>query len=341
MVCAMHAQVVEQGEPALVYYSPKTAVSIEFTYTVEKQEPGIYAQYAEAMLGITNVMKENKTTYTLGEVRIGTATSTDYTRPHKIEVDGIPMLYRINEKGLLTGYNLPPYEAKAFDAPKEPKHECKPECKPGYKPFVPQTTVTPLPEEVLKSGNPMAQASAVAKQIFHLRETRMYLINGEVEHAPADGEAMRLVMEELDRQEQALTELFIGKKSKRTEKKRVQFMPEEKRQIWYFSEGNGFTDAENVDANTIVASVAVQPQQYAATPADKKKKAAEPSSLVYNLPGNGEVKVLYKGKELAKRTIAIAQLGIDVPLAKDLFKGNSLPVIVVSEKTGNIVSISK
>ena len=179
------------------------------------------------------------------------------------------------------------------------------------------------------------------KQIFHLRETRMYLINGEVEHAPADGEAMRLVFDELDRQEQALTELFIGKKSKHTEHKRVQFTPEQKRQIWYFSEGNGFTDAENVDANTIVASVAVQPQQYVSTTTDKKKKAAEPSSLVYNLPGNGEVKVLYKGKELAKRTIAIAQLGIDVPLAKDLFKGNSLPVIVVSEKTGNIVSISK
>ena len=341
MMCAVHAQaVVEEGEPALVYYSPKTAVAIEFTYTVEKQEAGIYAQYAETMLGVTNAIKENKTVYTLNEARIATATSTDYARPHKIEVDGIPMLYRINEKGLLTGYNLPPYENKCTD-PKEPKQECKHEWKHGNKAFAPKTTVIPYPEEVLKSGNPMAQASAVAKQIFHLRETRMYLINGEVEHAPADGEAMRLVFDELDRQEQALTELFIGKKSKHTEHNRVQFTPEQKRQIWYFSEGNGFTDAENVDANTIVASVAVQPQQYAAAPADKKKKAAEPSSLVYNLPGNGEVKVLYKGKELAKRTIAIAQLGIDVPLAKDLFKGNSLPVIVVSEKTGNIVSISK
>ena len=341
MMCAVHAQaVVEEGEPALVYYSPKTTVVVDFTYTVEKQEAGIYAQYAETMLGVTNAIKENKTVYTLNEARIATATSTDYARPHKIEVDGIPMLYRINEKGLLTGYNLPPYENKYTD-PKEPKQECKHEWKHGNKPFAPKTTVIPYPEEVLKSGNPMAQASAVAKQIFHLRETRMYLINGEVEHAPADGEAMRLVFEELDRQEQALTELFIGKKSKHTEHKRVQFTPEQKRQIWYFSEGNGFTDAENVDANTIVASVAVQPQQYVPTTADKKKKAAEPSSLVYNLPGNGEVKVLYKGKELAKRTIAIAQLGIDVPLAKDLFKGNSLPVIVVSEKTGNIVSISK
>jgi len=341
MMCAVHAQVVEQGEPALVYYSPKTAVSVEFTYTIEKQEPGIYAQYAEAMLGITNAVKANKTTYSLGEVRIGTSTSTDYKRPHKIEVDGIPMLYSINERGLLTGYNLPPYEAKSYDAPKEPKHDCKHDGKPCHKPFAPKNKVTPLPEEVLKSGNPLDQANAVAKQIFHLRETRMYLINGEVEHAPADGEAMRLVLEELDRQEQALTELFIGKKSTRTEHKRLQFMPEEKRQIWYFSEENGFTDAENIDANTIVASVAVQPQQYVPAPADKKKKSAEPSSLVYNLPGSGEVKVLYKGKELAKRTISIAQLGVDVPLAKDLFKGSSLPVIVISEKTGNVISISK
>jgi hypothetical protein len=37
----------------------------------------------------------------------------------------------------------------------------------------------------------------------------------------------------------------------------------------------------------------------------------------------------------------LAQLGIDVPLAKDVFAGPELPVIVFNEKTGNIISISK
>ena len=336
MIGAMSAQVVEQNEPALVYYSPKTAVTVDFTYIVEKQEPGIYAQYAEAMIGATEAVKENKTTYRLDKVRIGTKTSTDYTRPHKVVADAtMPMLFRINENGLLMGYNLPPYEKPAFNRPKpddKPDGKCHKGCK---------GKVTPLPEEVLKAANPLAQANAVAKQIFHLRETRMYLINGEVEHAPADGEAMRMVLEELDRQEQALTELFIGKKSKKTEHKFVTFLPEEQHQIWYFSEENGFTDAENIDANTIVASIAVQPQQYAPASTDKKKKTAEPSQFVYNLPGNGEVKVLYKGQEMAKRTIAVAQAGVDVALPKETFKGNDLPVIVVNEKTGNIVSISK
>lgn len=37
MTCAVCAQVVEQGEPALVYYSPKTTIVLEFKYTVETQ----------------------------------------------------------------------------------------------------------------------------------------------------------------------------------------------------------------------------------------------------------------------------------------------------------------
>lgn len=341
MVCAIQAQVVEQNEPALVYYSPKTTVTVDFTYVVEKQEPGIYAQYAEAMIGATDAVKENKTTYQLDKVRIGTMTSTDYARPHKVVADAsMPFLFRINEKGLLTGYNLPPFEKKFYENPSPDKQDKKFGCKEAKK-CCKGGAVTPLPEEALKAASPLAQANAIAKQIFHLRETRMYLINGEVEHAPADGEAMRLVLEELDRQEKALTELFIGKKSKQTEHKLVTFMPEEQRQLWYFSEENGFTDAENIDANTIVASIALQPQQYAPSATDKKKKAVEPSQFVYNLPGNGEVKVLYKGKELAKRTIPVAQLGIDVPLPKDIFKGPNMPIIVVSEKTGNIISISK
>ena len=37
----------------------------------------------------------------------------------------------------------------------------------------------------------------------------------------------------------------------------------------------------------------------------------------------------------------MAQFGADMPLPKELFTGKDLPVIVISEKTGNIISISK
>ena len=337
LVSAGYAQVVEQNEPALVYYSPKTAITLDFTYTVEQQVPGIYAQYAEDMIGADNAVKENKTTYTLRDVRINTNTSPDYTRPHKVVAEpGFPLLLTINERGLLTGYNVAKPEK---EAPNKPFHET--DKKEQHKS---KAKVAPLPEEVLQAANPLAQANAAAKQIFHLRETRMYLINGEVEHAPADGEAMRLVLEELDKQEQALVELFLGKKHKRTQHKTVRINPDQTELLLYFSDENGFTDAENIEADTIKVNIAIQAQQYAPTAvvADKKKKkTVELSQLVYNLPGHGTVKVEYKNKMLGNRTVPMAQYGIDVPLAKDLFKRTELPIIVFSEKTGNIVSISK
>lgn len=333
MVSANYAQVVEQGEPAIVYYSPKTTVSVDLVYTVTKEEPGIYAQYAETMIGASDAVMANKTTYALKDAHIATVTSADLSKAHKVVPEsGVPLLLSLNEKGLLTGYNVPAKETQP--APKKAPENAKNEPKPR----MPREKVAPLPEEVLTAATPLAQANIVAKQIFHIRETRMYLLNGEVEHAPADGKSMELVLAELDKQERALTELFIGKRTKKTEHKFVKFAPEDKKCILYFSEENGFTTEENLEANTVVVSVNLHPQQYANNP--EKKKSAAVSQIVYNLPGSGEVKVLYKGNELARRMIPIAQIGINIPLPKDLFKGE-LPKIVFSEKTGNIVSISK
>ncbi len=343
MIRASYAQVVAPNEAAVVYYSPQTTVVIDFTYQVETQEAGIFAEYAEDLLGTTNAVEESKTTYALTDARILTRTVADYTRPHKVTTEtGVPTLLTINEKGLLVGYNLPRKEAENY-ASKNRSH--KEEC--GKKKEAP-IRVAPYPEEVLKAASPLAQANAVAQQIFHLREMRMYLLSGEVEHAPADGAAMKLVLEELNEQEQALTELFVGKKSTRTLHKEISFLPDSTERIWYFSPENGFTDAENIEALPIRVQVALQPQVYTeplpAPVENKKKKEVTPpalSQIVYNLPGSGVVTVRYNENELAQRTIFIAQLGIDVPLSKELFSGDQLPVIEFNERTGNIESITK
>ena len=328
------AQIVEKGEPAMVYYSPKTSIMLDFTYTVEKMEKGVYAEYAQSLLGISDVVTEDKTTYTLKDVRIYTSATADIARPHKVVFDpAMPMLLNINEKGLLVGYNTTPQNKKKDTPQTNSRHSTG--SNDRFK-------KAPYPEEVLKAATPKAQAQAAAQQIFHIRETRMYLINGEVEHAPADGEAMRIVFEELEKQENALISLFTGKKSKRTEHKRVSFDPQVKDHKWYFSSENGFTDAENIDAELISADVILYPQRYTASTEDpKNKKKTVVSQIVYNLPGSGDVKVVYNGKTLKKQTVSIAQIGVDVPLAKDLFTGKDLPSIVFNEKTGNIESIIK
>lgn len=330
---ALRAQVVEQDEAALVYYSPKTMISVDLTYTVEVYECGMFAEYAEAMLGAEEAVTEPQTIYDLKSARIGTRSLTDYARPHKVSADvGIPLLLSINEKGVLKGYNIPMGEETKPQRPN--KQESDNEQK------IPMH-LSPFGEDVLEAATPLAQANAVAKQIFRLRETRNYLLNGEVEHAPADGEAMRLVLAELDKQERALTELFVGKKTKRTDHKIVMMNPEKKEKLLFFSKENGFTDAENIDADTVRIQVNLHPQTLkAADDSKKKKKGMELSPIVYNLPGNGDVTVTTKGRTISQRTVPVAQIGVDVPLPKNLFTGNALPVIEFDEKTGNVKSIN-
>ena len=332
---ASSAQVLTEGESALVYYSPKTVIMLDFTYTTERQERGIYADFAEKLLSTKDVVEANATTCELNEVKIGTSTATDYNRPHKIAVEsGFPMLLTINDKGILTGYNVP---AEGKNAPKQhniSKRYAPKECYNDVK-------LAPYPEEVLKSVSPEAQAREVAKQIFHLRETRMYLLTGEVDHAPADGKAMELVLNELEKQERALTELFTGKKEYITEHKFVRIEPTNEGHLLFFSAENGFTESDNIDADTIEIRMACQPQS--ATPADpkSKKKSNQLSQIVYNIPGHCSVDIYYKGRKLASREVPVAQLGVDVALPNSLFTGKELPQITFSEKTGNIISIAK
>ena len=94
-----------------------------------------------------------------------------------------------------------------------------------------------------------------------------------------------------------------------------------------------------LEAQTLAAGEAAE------EPAKGKKKGQvttpELSPIVYNLPGSAEVKVVFQDRVLAGKTVPVAQLGVDVPLPKELFTGEQLPIIVFNEKTGNIVSISK
>lgn len=177
----------------------------------------------------------------------------------------------------------------------------------------------------------------------------MYLLSGEVEHAPADGTAMKLVLDELNKQEQQLTDLFTGKSTHETKHKIVSYLPmaEDGKNFHkklYFSQELGFTTAENAEAEAIGVTIQhTSPQLAVPTEEVKsnKKGSEQASQIVYNLPGQGEVTVRYKGETFAERTLPLAQFGVDVPLARTLFTGKTLPVIRFNEKTGNIISISK
>lgn len=321
----MNAQLVQENEMAIVYYMPKRQLVIDITYTKTQEEVGPFCHFAEKYLGAQELIEADDIHYSVSKVQLRTRTLTDYSRPVKVVAEnGIEnQLLQINNKGLLVGYNIAPKaeENTKSNTPKQPKQE---NC---------GLPTLPLSEEQLKAKTLEQMAECAAKQIYRIRENRMYLLGGEIDHAPADGKAMQLVLEELDKQERELVELFTGRRIVTTHHKELTYTPTKSEKTVLYTLPDGSTKVE--------LSLEAHRQIIGAAPAVTDKKAPKPSSIYYNLPGSAEIVISAAGNTFVEKTIPVPQFGVAVPLSKTLFTGKDLPHIEFDTTTGNILYITK
>ena len=329
----LNAQLVLENEAAMVYYMPKNELAITLHYTVVDEEPGIFYQYAKRYLGAKQVITEAKRSYVLTHVSTELLTSADTKRAYKITAgQGLKeQLISLSEDGRLLGYNV------GLENVTEPllfSGKAEPFC-------TEEEALMPLLEEQFVASSTAKMAEGAAKLIYRLRETRLNLLAGEVEHVPADGKSMELVLAELEKQEQALVELFVGKKKVSSGSKTLRYKPEEcvyDAVLCRFSLHSGVVDANDLSGEPVYISVDAT-QEMVQPLVEENSKAPALSQLYYNLPGEADVVLKYKGEEWMRAHYQIAQLGVAIPLAKQWFTGKDIPVIRLNPETGNILSI--
>jgi hypothetical protein len=331
----LNAQLVLENEAAMVYYMPKNELAITLHYTVVDEEPGIFYQYAKRYLGAKQVITESKRSCVLTHVSTELLTSADTHRAYKITAgQGIKeQLISLSDDGRLLGYNVAIEEAtesQLFSGKAE-----------AY--CIENEVLMPLLEEQFVASSTAKMAEGAAKLIYRLRETRLNLLAGEVEHVPADGKSMELVLAELEKQEQALVELFVGKKKVSSGSKMLRYKPEEcvyDAVLCRFSLHSGVVDANDLSGEPLYISVDAT-QEMVQPLVEENSKAPALSQLYYNLPGEADVVLKYKGEEWMRAHYQIAQLGVAIPLAKQWFTGKDIPVIRLNPETGNILSIEQ
>ena len=313
------AQSVREGELAVVYYTPQTQIVIDIDYESVILHRGIYADFAKKYLGTAEVVKDDDMWYRITNISTHTQTVADHSRMHKVD-SNLPLT--LTADGILEAYNGVESQKSRVES-QEPRVESK---------------VLPLLEEHIVGKTLAEQAQGAAKLIYRIRENRLYLISGEVDKMPTDGRAMELAINKLDEMEQQLVELFVGRIEVEKHRKTIVYTPvaTEKTDLAYFSEQHGFTNAANGDP--IVMNINAR-RQIKGNPNSDKKKAPIPSQISYNLPGTANYKVSYLNELSDEADIQVAQFGVDVPLAQDLFEGKQQPHIYFNTQTGNIESI--
>ena len=327
---------VKANNFGITYSLPKTSLVVEAEVTKVTCKAGPYYQYAEKYLGVKEAIAEDAIYYELGKVRLINRGLPDADNTYIVEFKPgtvAPYAY-LTEEGLLCAINTE-YEPEA--SPTNTARKQQPAAK------TPANGTSVLSEELLMAGSTSRQAEVAAKQIYRIRESRLDILTGEADNLPPDGDAMKLVIQQLEAQEQALTDLFVGTTQKVTDTYEVSIIPAdelEKEVIFRFSKQLGIVDADDLGGAPVYMNLKAIERAPELDPKEAEKKEKSLKGIIYNVPGKASVEITMGKRSLYKGEAQITQFGTQEGLAPVMFEDKKAPVkVTFYPETGAIKQI--
>jgi hypothetical protein len=319
----------------IVYSLPKTSLLINAEVTKNTCKAGPYYRYAEKYLGVKNPIEEDNVYYELENATLVNKGIPDLEQTYMIEFKPgtvAPYAY-LTEDGMLCAINTE-YTPPADEPDGVQKGKAGP---------VKATDISIFSEELLMAGSTAKQAEVAAKQIYRIRESRMNILTGDADNLPPDGQAMQLVIQQLEEQEKALTNLFTGVCTKESDYYDVSITPYDnldKEVLFRFSDKLGIIAADDLGGMPVYMNLKATERAPVPDPKETEKKEKAMKGVIYNLPGKAVVDITMNKKTLFKGEVQIIQFGSREGLAPVMFEDKKAPVkVLFYPETGAIKQI--
>lgn len=319
----------------ITYSLPQTSLIINAEVKKSTCQAGPYYKYAEKYLGVKDVVTEDHVFYELGKVSLFNKGIPDAGETYIVEFKSgtvAPYAY-LTEDGLLCTINADytPVES-AMEVAK--KNKTKP---------VSVANASVYSEELLMAGSVAKQAEVAARQIYRIRESRLNILTGDADNLPPDGESMKLVIQQLEEQEKALTNLFTGIVVEEIMDYDVSVIPHDdldKEVVFRFSTHLGIVDADDLGGTPVYLNLKATDRAPELDEKEAAKKEKSLKGIIYNVPGKANVEILMNSRVLYKGEVQITQFGTREGLAPVMFEDKKAPVkVYFYPETGAIKQI--
>ena len=316
---------IKANDYGVVYALPKTSVVVTLKVKKTVYNRGEFYQFAQRYLSVEPIT-ESRTEYTLEDVMITNRGIPDRENSFMVifRSNSLAPYVMLTQDGLISTINAEP------EMEKEPSFEL-----PAPEP-APENPRRFLSEETLMAGSTAKQAELVSRQIFDLRRSRNDILTGEADNMPPDGEAYKVVMEQINNQEKALTEMFSGSTQTEYFTKEIVVIPTatdiDRMVIGRFSEKLGPVDADNLAGAPIYLTLKSKTPKVETVLSDRdlqrlEKKLSE--GVVYNIPGKAQLTLEFKNRTLKNQEMDVVQFGSQDVLTKRMFDNMKQPVKVI------------
>ncbi len=317
----------------LVYNLPTTVAQIKLHITKTDAKAGPYYKYAQKYLGVNDVVSKDGVAYKLDAIEIvekGIA-DPEYSYLVKFRSGSTPSMY-LSKEGSLISINAAPETTENASANKK-----------GNKTNSKKPSYSVLNEEQLSAGSTAKMAESAAKQIYRIRESRINIATGDVDQLPADGESFKLIMSQLDEQEAALTEMFLGNINEEKYIETIDYNPAlgaGKDVAFRFSNTSGVVDKENLSGDPYYITVDIV-EDLRPNDADKKSKdKGKEKGIAYVVPGKVAVSIIHNNKKVKSEVLNISQLGYIKQLPANMFDDKKSPAKAFFDpNTGAVLKI--
>lgn len=314
------------------YYLPLTAVRMSVLVEHSTFTPGELAAYSELYLK-EDVRSEAEESYKIVGVSFTTTALPDTARHYTVVIDKKHSLFSLSRdaSGVLRAINT---QGKAIEKPQR---------------FQPAKTAKPLnphdymSQDILNSGNPNTMARMVAQEIYDIRESRTSISRGEADYMPKDGDQLRMMMQQMDLQEQALRQAFVGNTVVDTAEYVVTFVPmpsKEKQMVCRFSRHFGLTDISDLSGEPVYA--VTENLDYRPSLPDipaEAKKQKDDFQLYVCLPGKVSIAITSDDETFGRAEVYAAQYGEVESLPGSLWGKKFTSRIVLNPVTGSIETL--
>lgn len=320
-----------------VYFLPKTAVRISVLTEKTTYTPGDFARYAQKYLRLSDVQQEPSVSHRVLSITQQAIAVADTTKGYALKFNPktAAVNVRLADDGRLLGINTPAEDLTTADAPVR------------FAAAPPQSLPDPrryLTEEILAAGSTAKMAELTAREIYDLRENRSLLIKGQADFMPKDGQQLRLMLQQLDEQDHALTSLFAGTTLRDTTEQVIIVTPDtpcQRQLLFRLSQIYGLVDADDLSGTPYYITVedlkTVPPTDEEA--ARQQKKKTYEAGVYVNIPGRMRVTIFQGIDQLQQAEHPAPQFGNVELLSGALFNNHFTTRLRLNALTGAVETL--
>lgn len=320
----------KDGNYGLVYTLPLTAIDITVEAERTVATPGEFYKYASRYFDTADAVPTQTESWKIVGVTLDTKGVAD--------PDATQYLVRLRSADspfIITDRRGMPLAINTDQIPEQKRVELPQPRDPQPTPLDGPDARRALTADMVQSSSQAKKAELAAARIMEIRASRNDYLTGQADQMP-DGEALKIILKNLDAQEEALTAMFLGTRQTSTQVITYTVVPDQeldRHVIGRLSNTVGPVDADDLRGAPIYLNIQVT--AHGSMPVNEKgeTKKMPKNGVPYCIPGTIRASVDFGNETLAEQEFEMAQFGVTYSLDPELFTAKKAPSYLIFDPT--------